>query len=219
MNEGLDFLQLAMGDFGGRERAFAAVVSRGGGDVPAGTIELCEITTTSRTDKVDGGIDGGNRVGWLIEFPAFTWASNIGELNLKKLITAEIGVDRVSGTVFFALQWRPDSAACWLDWHQWQICSPKNSNETVLEPISYPIAPCLDSYRSPMVLPKPPSYCAGPMGRPADIAMQHQCRLVVKGFCRIRSFVLIAEPVERGIYRYLVCVMDWFKRLGDIFVE
>lgn len=214
MQEGLDVLQLAVGDFGGRERAFAAVVSRGEGDVPTGTIELWEITNTSKTDKVDGGIGGGNRVTWLFETPAFTWAGNIGELNLKKLVTVEIGVDRVSGTVNFFLQWRPDSAACWLNYHQWEICSPKNSNETTFDPISYPILDCLESYRSPMVMPLPPLNCSGPMGRPANIGMQHQFRLIVRGFCRIRSFVPMAEPYERSLYRYIACVKEWFRSIG-----
>lgn len=214
MQEGVDFLQLATGDFGGRERAFAAVVSRGQGDVPVGTIELWEITNTSKTDKVDGGVDGGNRVTWLFETPAFTWAGNIGELNLKKLVTVEIGVDRVSGTVNFFLQWRPDSAACWLNYHQWEICSPKNSNETTFDPISYPIQECLESYRSPMVMPVPPNNCAGPMGRPSNIGMQHQFRLIIRGFCRIRSFVPMAEPHERSLYRYIACVKEWFRSIG-----
>lgn len=205
MYEGVDILQMATGDFGGRDRAFATVVSRGDGDVPAGTIQLWEITNTSRTDKVDGGIDGGNRVTTIAEFPAFTWAGSIGELNLKKLVMAEIGVDRVFGTVDFFLQWRPDSAACWINWHQWKECSPKNINETVAEPIAYPLPECLESYRATMRTPKPPENCAQPTGRPAHIGFQMQCRLIWKGFARIRSFILYAEPVEQGLYRQITC--------------
>lgn len=206
MHEGVNWLQLAIGDFGGRERSFGAVVSRGDDpDVPEGTITLWELTNTSKTDKFDGGIDGGNRVTAIAEFPAFTWAGSIGELRLKKLVMAEIGIDRVSGTVDFILQWRPDSAACWLNWHNWKICSPRNTNETVTEPISYPIEECLESYRSTMRTPKPPSNCAQPTGRPAHIGFQMQCRLIWKGFARIRSFVLYAEPVEQGLYSQITC--------------
>jgi hypothetical protein len=203
MNEGVDFLQLATGDFGGRDRAFAAVVSRGDGTVPAGTIQLWELTSFSKEDKVAG--TEGNRVTWIIEFPAYTWAASLGELNLKKLVMAEIGVDRLFGTVQFILQWRPDSQACWILWHEWKECSPKNSNETTAEPIAYPLLPCLESYRSTMMTPVPPQNCASATGRPASIGFQHQCRLIVKGFCRIRSFVLHAEPVERAQYSQITC--------------
>lgn len=202
MNEGIDILQLAVGDFGGRERAFATTVSR-----ETGTIDLWEITNTSKTDKIDG--EEGNRFVTIVEFPALTWAGTIGELNLKKLVAAEFGIDRVSGTVNFFLQWRPDSQACYLDWTQWKICSPRNINETstetVLNPVSYPLPECLESYRSNMVTPRPPENCASATGRPAYIGYQMQCRLIFKGFCRIRSFQLHAEPFDRQLYSLITC--------------
>jgi hypothetical protein len=205
MNEGVDILQLAVGDFGGRERAFAAVVSRDSSE-----IQLWEITNTSKTDKVDG--EEGNRTLMIIEFPAMTWAGSIGELEMKKLVAAEFNVDRVFGTVNFFLQWRPDSAACWLDWAQWKICSPRNVNETttetVLNPISYPLPECLEGYKANMVTPKPPEKCASIMGRPAYIGYQMQARLIVKGFVRIRAFILHAEKFMRPLYQTITCTNE-----------
>lgn len=200
MDEGVDFLQLATGDFGGRDRAFAAVVSRGDAAAPAGTIQLWEITSFSKEDKIVG--ENGNRVSWIIETPAFTWGR---EFDLKKLVACELWVDRLFGTVQFILQYRPDGAACWVRWHEWKECSPKNSNETVQEPIAYPLLPCLESYRSTMMSPKPPEGCASATGRPTYIGYQFQVRLIVKGFCRIRGILLHAEMVERALYKDITC--------------
>lgn len=196
MQEGLDFLQLAVADFGGRDRAFAATVSRENSE-----IQLWEITNTSKTDKFDG--EHGNRYIVISEFPAMTWASTIGELNLKKMVAAEFSVDRVFGTVNFFLQWRPDSAACWINWASWTICSPRSTNETVQNPIAYPAPECLEGYNANMVTPKPPEVCVN--GRPAYIGYQMQARLVMKGFARLRAAILHAEKFMRPLYQTIVC--------------
>lgn len=193
MYEGLQILQLFQGDFGGLERAFAVTVSQAP-ETP-GEIQLWEFTG----DKTENG-DG--RVTMVMEFPAFTWGK---EFELKKLVGCEIWADRLSGTVDFTLEYRPDGAACWLPWHRWKKCSPRNSAENCLNPISYPLTPCLESYVSTMTMPRPPENCAQVMGRPANQGYQFQPRLVVHGFCRIRGLMLYAEPLGRKLYSNLTC--------------
>lgn len=192
---GLDHLQVTTGDFGGRERAFSTVVSQ-----DTGAIELWELTDFA---KFDVNAAGEARVGMVIEFPAFTWGD---ETMLKKLVGAELWIDRLFGTVEFYMQYRPDGQICWNDWHAWKKCSPKNSAENAENPISYPLTPCNESYFNSMSLPAPdPTKCASATGRPATHAYQFQVRLSIRGFCRVRGLYLHAEPMDRKLYANLTC--------------
>ena len=195
MNEGLQILQLASGDFGGRQRAFASVVS--GID---SVIELWELSEFNQFDS--NRTDDSARIQWYIEFPAFTWGD---EFMFKKLVSAELWVDRIYGTVIFQMDYRPDGETCWIPWHQWQICSARNSCEDVNNPICYPIAPFGEGYRSTMTLPNPPVACERANLRPSNWGYQFQTRLTVKGFCRIRGLLLYAERQDRQLYQNLVC--------------
>jgi len=56
-----------------------------------------------------------------------------------------------------------------------------------------------------MTMPKPPENCASASGRPSYINYQCQPRLTVKGFCRVRGFILHAESVERRLYAQITC--------------
>jgi len=202
MQEGLDVLQMTTGDFGGRERAFASVVSRRSND-----IELWEMTNFQKDDIAPDPDHPGslreNRVTWVIEFPAFTWGD---ETSLKKLVGAELWVDRLFGTVQFSMEYRPDGQPCWILWHIWKKCSTRTSEEGVFAPIGYPLIPCLESYVANMSLPAPdPTKCANVMGRPAIVGYQFQPRLVIKGFCRVRGIYLHAEPVGRKLYDEITC--------------
>lgn len=195
MYEGLDFLQLTAADFGGRERAFAFVVARDTGD-----IQMWELT---RTLKDDVNLTGENRITWIVETPAFTWGD---ETSLKKLVGAELWIDRLFGTVQFSVEYRPDGQACWNLWHIWKKCSPRNSAENAENPISYPLTPCLESYFNSMTLPAPdPNKCASATNRPANEAYQFQLRIVIKGFCRLRGIYLHAESRGRKLYSNITC--------------
>lgn len=189
--EGLDVLQMWTGNFGGRERAFAMIVSR-----TDSSIQLWEIVQASRTDN------GDNRITFQIEFPAFTWAN---EFSLKKLVSAELWVDRLYGTVTFDLQYRPDGATCWTDWHKWKACSARNSEEDVHNPISYPLTQYGEGYKQTMTLPVPPKECQSFTGRPGNIGYQFQARLTVHGYCRVRGFLLHSESVDKALYNGIVC--------------
>lgn len=194
MYEGLNILQLFAGDFGGRERAFALVVAK-----DTSEIELWELTSYLREDY---NIGGDSRVTWLIEFPAFTWGY---ELELKKLIGAELWIDKLLGTVEFTLEWRPDSDVCWKHWRSWKQCSAKNTCETVHDPACYPLEPLRESFRATMTLPTPPESCVSATGRPASVGYQMQCRLTIKGWCRVRGFALHGLKVDRSLYTNMVC--------------
>lgn len=191
MYEGVDFFQLTSADFGGRERAFGLVRSR-----VDGSINLWELTDFNRFEN------GDQRVTWIIEFPAYTWGD---EFALKKLVSAELWVDKLFGTVEFTMQYRPDGDVCWKDWHRWQRCSARNSCEDASNPACYPLIPYRESYLSTMTLPQPPSRCEASTGRPSNIAYQFQPRLIIHGWCRVRGIRMFAEAVDRETYKGLVC--------------
>jgi hypothetical protein len=194
MYEGLDFFQLFTGDFGGLERCFAIVLSR----IDQG-IDIWELTDFLQGNK---NKFGDARTTMIIEFPAYTWGD---EFMLKKLVSAELWVDRLIGTVDFTMEWRVDSDQCRKFWHKWQQCSARNSCEDALNPICYPLKPFSESFRATMTLPNPPETCETTTGRPAHIGYQFQPVLTIKGFCRIRGILLHAEQVDRKLYQSMVC--------------
>lgn len=199
MYEGLDIVQTFSGIFSGKERAFAVVVSR-----VDFTLQLWELTADDRLDN------GDTRIQMQAEFPAFTWGN---EFSLKQQVSAELWIDRLYGEVVFTLEYRPDGESCWQKWHEWKVCSPRNSCEstgvnpcTGLQQVQcYPLIPFGESYKQTMTLPTPPNKCQSQSGRPSYINYQCQPRLTVKGFCRVRGFLLHAIPKEKKLYDGKVC--------------
>jgi hypothetical protein len=194
---GLQFLQLFTGDFGGLERCFAVTVS----EIDS-AIELWQINNSGSVKFDSNRFDSSSRIEWFIEFPAFTWGDAMA---LKKLVASELWIDRLTGEVMFTMDYRPDSETCWINWMQWKECSAKNSAEDCNNPISYPLKGFGPGYKSTMTLPNPPVSCECSTRRPSNIAYQFQCRLTIKGYCRIRGFLMYAEPVERALWAGLVC--------------
>jgi len=218
-HEGLQILQMFTGDFG-FERSFAIVVSAV--DTPAapkGSIQLYEVQKNARFDtnaQVSAQNPNGEaRIQWQMEFPAFTWGD---EFALKKLVGGELWIDRLFGEVAFNLEYRPDGESCWLPWHQWEICSARNTCEDVIEPVCYPILPYGEGYRQTMNFPKPPVGCASQSGRPSNVGFQFQTRLTIRGACRVRGIQLYAEPVVRGMYSMMVCLAKKFVGLVNRFI-
>lgn len=193
MLEGLQFLQLLVGDFGGLQRAFAVVL----GEV-SNQIEIWELTSQTFRDN------GDNRILWRAEFPSYAWND---EFQLKKLVGAEIWLDNINGTVDFDWEYRPDSSACWYPWHKFRICSARDCRESDVIPCpDYPIQPFCGSNRFPISLPVPPAECDGNNNRPSSIGYNFQPRCTIKGQCTIRGLLVYAEKQLLNKYRNLVCV-------------
>lgn len=204
--EGLQIFQLLEQDFNGVDRAFAITLTQN----PAlpGAIELWELTTDNQFENQ--GETSESRVTWQVEFPALEW-NDITQL--KKLVSAELWVDRIFGTVEFLAEWRPDGQTCWNTWAKWKVCSARNANESPGVPISYPTE-YGEGYRQMMSLPKPPETCAKGSERPGNIGYQFQTRLTITGFCRIRGWWLDAEMQSRKLYQNMICsIKDFVSNL------
>lgn len=192
MLEGMATLQLTEGDFGGRQRAFATVVTDEGG------LEVWEITDFSKTDNVD------SRVQWQFETPAWTFEK---EFEQKQLDGMELWVDRISGTVKMQFEYRPDADACWHPWSNTEFCAANNSCEDVDNPICYPIQPYCEGNKFPITLPTPPVQqgCQQLSRRPINRGYQFQVRVTIKGFCRVRGLLVFALPVDRKPFEGTNC--------------
>lgn len=191
MIEGLQFLQLLEGDFGGVQRAFAVVLSES-----SGQIEVWELTSTELRDN------GDNRITYWFETPAYTWGD---QFKLKKLASGEMWMDQIFGEVDVTIQYRVDQSPCWIDWHKWRICAARDCREDPEVPCGYPSQPFCAQNRSGMTLPVPPVQCDLNNIRPSNIGYQFQCRVTIKGTGTVRGFLVYAEPVEKRPYEKVVC--------------
>ncbi len=189
MYEGLDFLQLFTGDFGGRERAFAAIHSR-----EDGSIQVWELTDYQKFEN------GDNRVSWWIETPAYTWGDSF---KLKKLDSAELWIDKLFGTVDFTAYYRPDQDPCWHLWTSWQECAARNPAELGKDE-PYPTQTYREQYRATKAFPTPPNECSV-TGRPSNVGYQFQVKLEIKGWCRVRGLMLHAIPVVKQPFLGMTC--------------
>lgn len=190
--QGVKILQLFEGDYGGLQRAFAVVLSD-----DDGSIQIWELTTLERNDQDD------NRVEWFFETPAFTWGK---EFELKKLDGGEIWIDRLYGTVYLDVFYRPDSEACWQYWCRTEFCSARSSCEDLENPICYPTQPYGEGYKFPVTLPTPPvAACQYMNRRPMNIGYQFQMKMVLKGWCRIRGIMIHAVPMQKAPFEGVSC--------------
>lgn len=194
--EGLDFMQLFSGDFGGRERAFAVIRSRLTND-----IQVWEMTTTDRFDS-EVGLDG-DRVTWYFETPAYTFGNPFA---LKELETMELWIDKLLGTVEFEAYYKPDQHPCWIKWRAWKECTTKSCAEDAEATSCYPVEFDCESFRATVTLPKPPVECIGESSRPSNLGYQFQVRLIIKGWCRIRGILLYALPRQKRPFENMKCV-------------
>lgn len=195
VHEGLDIFQMSVGDFGGLERAFAFVRS----SLDA-SFQVFELTTVGRFDT---NTFGESRISMAAEFPAMPFGQ---EMLQKQLVSGELWIDRLYGETVFQIQYRPDSVTCWLPWVNFKVCSTRNTAEDCDNPISYPITPYGDGFKIPLSFPKPPVACVALSGRPSDIGYQFQTRLIMKGYARIRGFLLYATTREMKLYEAMVCL-------------
>lgn len=187
--EGLDFLQLLEGDWGGLQRAFSFAVSR-----VTGRIQLWELSQGNKADNED------DRVTMVVEFPAYHFDD---PMQLKQLDNGELWIDRMFGTVDFTLYYRQDQNPCWIRWYGWQECATRTTCEDVTDPICYPESRAYcEQDRITIVLPKAPGeVCDTGNRRPTDYGYSFQVKIEIKGFCRVRGLRLWAWLKDREPYQ------------------
>lgn len=190
--QGVEFMQLFIGDFGGLERAFAVVHS-----TVDGSLQLWELSIGEQFEN------GDNRVDWMFESASLPFND---PFQMKELQGGSLWVDRLYGTVHFLVEYRGDDDPCWHYWSEFEICTARTSCEDLVNPVCYPIQPYAEADRKPLDLPHPPEKeCMSNKMRQAMYAHAFQIRVTIKGFCRVRGYILYATPVETSIYGNKVC--------------
>lgn len=192
--DGLQFVQLFKGDFGGLPRAFSVAIS----DID-GSFMVWELTAASRTEN------GDNRVTWAIETPAYTWATAGLEYKLKNLKSGELWIDKISGTVEIDIYYRVDADPCWRRWLHTSVCAARNCAEQDPVKVCYPEEPACEGYRFTVVFPEPKFTCDVNGVRPTTIGYQFQCKVVLKGWARIRGLLLYAIPFNQPQFQGIAC--------------
>jgi len=180
---GLNISKLVVGDYNGKDRAFAYTVN------DQSQNELWELTT----DKGDDNDE--TRIAASIEAASYLFGNPREE---KQLDAAEVFVDELSGTVDFDLQYRPDEYPIWIDWKSWTVCAPSSNCD--------PISGCLSiqtlkpQYRPKMMITKPPILKELGAFKPSNIGFEFQPRLAWTGVARIRMLFLHCLPVLERPY-------------------
>jgi hypothetical protein len=194
-HDGLQFLQLFSGDFGGLPRAFSAMISD-----EDGSLGIWELTNAERFEN------GDDRVTWSPEFPAFTWGTAGLEFKLKQLKGGELWVDKVFGTVDIDVYYRADADPCWYHWFHTDVCVKRDCRE-LDDPcvVAYPPEPFREGYRWPIVFPEPKQVCNAMGVRPTTVGYQFQVKVMLKGWCRIRGLILYAIPHPEPQYHGIAC--------------
>ena len=193
--DGLAFIQLFEGDFGGLPRAFAAMISE-----EDGSLGIWEMTNDQRFEN------GDNRVTWSPEFPAFTWGTAGLEFKLKQLKGGELWVDKVFGTVEMDVYYRADADPCWRHWLHTEVCVKRDCRELADPCVTvYPPEPFREGYRWPVVFPEPKAVCNAMGVRPTTVGYQFQTKVMLKGWCRIRGLILYAIPHLEPQYHGIAC--------------
>ena len=189
--EGLQFMQLWEGDFGGRPRAFGMILSS-----IDGTLEVWELTAADKFDNQDATDD--RRINWWFETPRYTWASSQQELELKQLIGGEIWLDKILGTVQLTVEYRVDSDPCWKPWAQFERCYDRGG---------YPGQTYREGDAWSVTLPKPPHpTCNAEGNRPSDQGFAFQARVTINGWCRVCGFIMYGIHRDRSPYQNMGCV-------------
>lgn len=195
IHEGLDWLQLFEGDFGGLQKAFGFIVSR-----TTGAIELWEMTLADKRD------DGDKRIQMMIETPSYTWGN---VFSLKRLETIEIWYDKLFGALEVEVYYRPDQHSCWIPWDAFTDCAARDCTEDLAQSAgcsgSYPNQAYCEQFRATKVLPIPPEICLQQSGRPANLGYQFQIKILSRGSWRIRGLLLHAIPVAKQPFDGLTC--------------
>ena len=190
---GVQALQIFSGDFGGLPRCFVSMISS-----VDGSLGIWEITNYSLTEN------GDNRVPWSFETPSFTWASSRMENDLKILSGGELWLDEISGTVDLDFYYRQDADPCWHFWTHTSVCSARCGEQ---EPViaCYPPPSIQAGYRFPVRLPSPKGVTDSQGIRPSNIAYQFQMKVVLKGYCRVRGYILYAQRYSQTPYQGVSC--------------
>jgi hypothetical protein len=201
---GMDILQMVVGEFGGRERAFAFVLeSTETPDVPS--IGLYEILAQNESyyDNED------TRIFWAFETGDIRFEEKgLGPFDKKTLVDGELYVDDIIGRVDFSVYVRPDQSPCWVKWKDWFICREDRRCPPDALTGCYPLKDLKPGYYPRMGFGIPPNSCVTEQDQPANLGYSFQLRVEVTGHCRIMGCRLAIVPADTNAFAPPICSED-----------
>lgn len=159
-----------------------------------GSVDLWEL---SKEDLYDD--DGTGRISWsVVPRRMFVEVDAAGrpQWRFKKLETADLFYDKLSGTVDFTMFWKPDLYPCWTTWKQWQECAPTCE----LTPGCTPGQSFQTQYQPRFRLPEPPDGCEVGIKSPLRNFYETDMRLDVVGPARLRGVRLGVTVQGEPVY-------------------
>lgn len=196
---GLKFLQVVTCRHKGVNRCFAFVAN-----VSQQKIEVWEITTSQQFD-----FDGTTTtpIAWTIETPSFTFQGpNSAPLDLKKLLNADLWLDKTTGSVSIYAQYRPSLLPLWFPWQQQSICAFTQDCTTAT---CHSIQPYQTLAFDRIGMGQPQVDTNPSQNTLANWGYDFQVRLTINGFFRLKALRLMAQQIPEAQYGTLantVCV-------------
>lgn len=186
---GLRIMQLLTADVGGINRCFAIVLS------DAGKIQVWEINPVRRYDMQEDGTR--LRIKRMLFTPRFDWRD---KLALKEIEGWEQWEQQVSGTVDYALYYRPDQYPGWFSHQSWQQCAtvercPADAVDGCVTDLN--IRP---QYRPRTTAQQPAASCTTGTNNPSTVCYEAQWRLDITGDTVLTGFRVRSKLVDEDTY-------------------
>lgn len=177
---GTNTLQYITGTFSNTERCLLFAY-----DETLGAIQLWEQLRSQSSQYQDYGI-GPSPIQWSFETAAiFKPNERDKSLPIVRLNNGRIHVANVIGDVHIKVQYRPDFWPCWIDWHEFDICSNVDAGNANSRP----------GYYDPIGLGQPSSAsCEEGNNRPFRSGRFFQVRVNVTGKCTVMGLDFSAVP-------------------------
>lgn len=180
---GIKPTHLVVGDFGGEERCFAFSRNEAGG------VELWEILRTGDFDGDDG------RIEWWMEGRAMDFGN---PMEMKRLESFEMWIDRVFGEVSFDLKYRADQYPCWFDWDTKNVCQKnKDCRANIGECIT--VKSYRQGYRSRQAFGQPPDTDENVDNKPSRNGYMFELRVACTGRARIKWGLAKATAIPEAV--------------------
>ena len=118
-------------------------------------------------------------------------------LPLKKLIVADLFLDKASGNVEFETHYRSDQHPLWRSWHNFSLCK---SSEVCSSTEACPtFQNVLDQFAGFIRLPEPNDDCSSMTGRSYRTGYEFQMRLQWTGYAELNRTMVWATPISEII--------------------
>lgn len=148
------------------------------------TIEMWELSKADKFDSEDNPIE------WVIETPSYRF--NDDGWSYKRLRTASIWYDRLTGQVDFTTKFRADAEPVWQAHHSWQ--EQATYQDCNLVPCATPLN-YREQYRSRVRLPEMSITCDTVTKKPISDGYTFAMRIEITGFAQIKRLRL--EGMEK----------------------